>query len=157
MKSCSILLVEDNEDDVYFVSQAIVRSGIEMPLEIARDGQAAVDYLATTFEARFQGTASTPCLVLLDLILPRRSGLEVLKWIRQESQWKAIIVLVLTSSTSDSDMKTAYQLGANAYLIKPSDATKLRELFQLVKGFWMEWNQVPPETCGRKEKSGMDK
>ena len=82
--------------------------------------------------------------MLLDLNLPRRSGLEVLEWIRHEPGWKTLVVLVLTSSTAETDMNRAYSLGANAYVVKPSDATKLREFGQLLKQFWLGWNQMPP-------------
>ena len=144
MKNCSILLVEDDADDVFFISDALRRSGIDLPLDVANDGQAAIDFL---IEARERARLPEPvklCLVLLDLNLPRKHGLEVLQWIRQESLWKTLVVLVLTSSTSETDMNQAYLLGTNAYLIKPTDATKLRELGQLVKQFWLEWNHVPP-------------
>ena len=81
---------------------------------------------------------------MLDLNLPVKSGLEVLKWIREESTCEAIIVVVLTSSTAETDMRQAYSLGANSYVIKPSDATKLNQLAEHIKGFWFEWNRVPP-------------
>lgn len=150
MKNCSILLVEDDEDDVYFVSDALRRSGIELPLEIARDGQAAVDFLFKATERAALGKELRPCLVLLDLNLPRKTGLEVLKWIRQESSCKTILVIVLTSSTSESDMNQAYSLGANSYLIKPTDATKLREVGQIIKQYWLGWNQFPPMLNGKR-------
>ena len=143
-RSGSILLVEDDADDVYFVSQALERSGVEMPLDVVNDGQAAIDYLLKASESVKKAEALTPRLVLLDLNLPHRTGLEVLKWIRQESFWKTLIVIVLTSSTSASDMNQAYLLGANSYVIKPSDATKLRELGALLKSYWLGWNQHPP-------------
>jgi CheY-like chemotaxis protein len=70
--------------------------------------------------------------------------MEVLKWIRQESPWKTLLVIVLTSSTSESDMHDAYAHGANSYIIKPADATRLREVAQLLKSYWFGWNQLPP-------------
>ncbi len=140
----SILLVEDDADDVYFISDALRRSGIELPLHVAKDGQEAVDFLIQAGERVTEVDAVNPRLVLLDLNLPRKMGLEVLKWIRQESCWRTIIVIVLTSSTSDSDMNQAYLLGANSYIIKPSDATKLREVALLLKQYWLGWNQNPP-------------
>jgi len=146
MRNGFILLVEDDADDVYFVSEALRRSGIHLPLEVAHDGQKAVDLLLKAGHSVVPAEATHPCLVLLDLNLPRKTGLEVLKWIRQESPWKTLIVIVLTSSTSDSDMEQAYLLGANSYILKPSDATKLRELGQLLKQYWLGWNQDPPRT-----------
>jgi CheY-like chemotaxis protein len=142
MRECSILLVEDDADDVFFVSEALRRSGVELPLDVARNGQEAIDFLVRTAAA--EPKTLRPCLMLLDLNLPQKTGLEVLKWVRQESFWKTIIVVVLTSSTSEMDMHQAYLLGANSYLIKPSDATKLREVGQFIKQYWLSWNQNPP-------------
>ena len=143
-KGAAILLVEDDADDAYFVSRAVRAAGLDVPLEVANDGQAAIDYLAAAVERRERGDGAQPCLILLDLNLPRKSGLEVLKWIRSAANWKTMIVIVLTSSTSEADMNAAYSLGANSYLVKPSDATKLTELGQLLKGYWFGWNQMPP-------------
>ena len=143
MKSCFILLVEDDANDVFFISDAFRRAGLDVPLEIANDGQRAIDHLLNAGERAGRPEAASPCLVLLDLNLPRRTGLEVLAWIRRDSPWKLLPVIVLTSSTSETDMKQAYGLGANSYIIKPSDGTKLRELAQLLKQYWLGWNQNP--------------
>jgi len=142
--NASILLVEDDADDVFFISRALRGSGLEIALDVVNDGQAAVDFFLKASERGINGDTPTPCLVLLDLNLPVKSGLEVLKWIRQQSPWKTLIVIVLTSSTSEADMTQAYTLGANSYVIKPSDATKLSEFGQFVKGYWFGWNQLPP-------------
>jgi len=137
----SILLVDDDENDVFFIKDALRRTGVDLPLDVATDGQAAIDHLAG---ARVNGQGSfQPGLVLLDLNLPRRSGLEVLKWIRQDPFWQTLIVVVLTSSTSASDRHQAYSLGANSYVIKPTDATRLRELIKLLAEYWLGWNQSP--------------
>ena len=138
----SILHVEDDANDVYFVARALRDSGVELPVTVAPDGQAAIDLLIQLGASR--GKGECPCLVLLDLNLPRRSGLEVLEWIRHQAGWKTMVVLVLTSSNAEADMIRAYSLGANAYVVKPSDATKLREFGRLLKEFWLGWNQIPP-------------
>ena len=143
-QNCSILHVEDDANDVYFVERALRGSGIDLPMDVVNDGQSAIDFLDKAGEGNGAPAGPKPCLVILDLNLPYKSGLEVLKWIRQDPRWRTIIVLVLTSSTSDADMHHAYSLGANAYVLKPSDATKLRELGQLLKQFWLGWNQMPP-------------
>jgi CheY-like chemotaxis protein len=143
-RDCSILHIEDDADDVYFVSRALRDSGIDLPVNVVNDGQSAISFLDEAGGQRIEAGARWPCLILLDLNLPHKSGLEVLKWIRQDSRLKTVIVLVLTSSTSEADMNQAYLLGANAYLIKPSDATKLYELGTLLKQFWLGWNQMPP-------------
>jgi CheY-like chemotaxis protein len=143
-QNCSILHVEDDANDVYFVERALRGSGIDLPVDVVNDGQSAIDFLDKAADGNVTPRGPKPCLIILDLNLPYKSGLEVLKWIRQDTRWKTIIVLILTSSTSDADMHQAYSLGANAYVLKPSDATKLRELGQLLKQFWLGWNQMPP-------------
>ena len=148
MKRCFILLVEDDENDVFFVTDALRRVGIELPIEVANDGQQAIDILAQAGNGVRQPGSPNPCFVLLDLNLPRRTGLEVLDWIRQDSSWKTLPVIVLTSSTSEMDMKQAYAQGANSYVIKPSDGTKLREFAQLLKQYWLGWNQCPSFETG---------
>jgi len=140
----SILLVEDDADDVFFISRALRGSGLDLTLEVVNDGRAAVDFLTKVAEGNRHVEALSPCLVLLDLNIPFKSGLEVLKWIRAHSALKTIIVIVLTSSTSETDMTQAYTLGANSYVIKPSDATRLAEFGQFLKGYWFGWNQLPP-------------
>jgi CheY-like chemotaxis protein len=140
-KNCSILLVEDDADDVFFITDALRRSGIDLPVDVANNGQEAIDYLSGAAAPKQNGPTPQPRLVFLDLNLPHKTGLQVLKWIRQESLWKILPVIVLTSSASETDIEQAYLLGANSYLIKPSDATKLREIAQLVKQYWLDWNQ----------------
>jgi DNA-binding response OmpR family regulator len=140
----SILLIEDDADDVFFISRALRSSGLDLTLEVVNDGRAAVDLLTKVADGDKHSETLSPCLVLLDLNIPFKSGLEVLKWIRAHSAFKTIVVIVLTSSTSESDMNQAYMLGANSYVIKPSDATKLAEFVQFLKGYWFGWNQLPP-------------
>ena len=140
----SILLVEDDADDVYFISRALRSTGVDVPLHLVNDGDAAVEFLARPRQRLDDAPDGRPALVLLDLNLPHKSGLEVLRWIRQDSDLKTIVVIVLTSSTSDADINQAYSLGANSYIIKPSDATKLKDLGELLKTYWFGWNQIPP-------------
>jgi CheY-like chemotaxis protein len=144
MKRGSILLVEDDADDRYFIARAFQETALPASLHEVTDGQRAIDFLAGTPAHHPPSAESSPCLVLLDLNLPRKSGLEVLKWIRRESSWKTIVVIVLTSSTSEDDRLRAYLDGANAFVIKPPDPTQLREFAQLVKEFWLKWNQFAP-------------
>ncbi|HWD94506.1 MAG TPA: response regulator [Verrucomicrobiae bacterium] len=143
-QNCSILLVEDDANDQYFVSRAFRQMAMPARLDTVSDGQSAIDFLNNAPARPSAPDDTTPGIVLLDLNLPLKSGLEVLKWIRQESPWKTLVVIVLTSSTSEQDMQQAYSSGANAYVIKPSDPSQLREFAQLVKDFWLNWNQIPP-------------
>jgi DNA-binding response OmpR family regulator len=139
----SILLVEDDADDVFFITRALRNSGVDVHLDVVNDGQAAVEFLSQPGQGRSEG-ASGSRIVILDLNLPRKSGLEVLRWIRRESLCKTAVVIVLTSSTSEADMNEAYLLGVNSYVIKPTDAMKLSGFAQLLKGYWFGWNQTPP-------------
>jgi CheY-like chemotaxis protein len=143
-QNCSILLVEDDANDQYFVSRAFRQMAIPARIDMVSDGQSAIDFLNSMPDRTATPDNANPGIVLLDLNLPFKSGLEVLKWIRQESPWKTIVVIVLTSSTSEQDMQQAYASGANAYVIKPADPSQLREFAQLVQDFWLNWNQIPP-------------
>lgn len=134
----SILVVEDDADDQYFLARAFEEVPVPGRLEAVGDGQSAIQRLSAA------GEGARPRLVLLDLNLPRKSGLEVLRWIRQDSACRTAIVIVLTSSTSEDDMRQAYSYGANAYVIKPADPTRLTDFARLVRDFWLGWNQNPP-------------
>ena len=141
-----ILQVEDCEEDVFLLKYAFKRAEIENPVYVAVDGQQAIEYLggAGTYSDRKQ--YPLPCLVLLDLKLPRKKGLEVLEWIRAEPTLKWLIVIILSSSIHDKDVERAYQLGANAFLMKPSDTATLADIAQALKQFWLVHN-CPPLEC----------
>src|ERR1043166_8936980 len=98
----SILLVEDDDNDVFFIKDALRRAEIDLPLKVVSDGQEAIDYLEAAGAKSFEADDCRPGFVLLDLNLPRRTGIDVLRWIRRSSSWKQLIVVVLTSSTSES-------------------------------------------------------
>src|SRR5688500_9006544 len=104
----TVLLVEDEDNDVFFMQRAWRQAGITTPLQIAEDGQAAIDYLKDALSGDHR---KLPGLVLLDLKLPRVMGFEVLKWIRQQPELQTMIVIILTSSKLSSDIDTAYRLG----------------------------------------------
>ena len=141
--SKTILLVEDEENDVFFMKQAFEEVGILNPLHVAVDGQEAMDYLGGHGAYADRERFPLPCLTLLDFKLPRVMGLEVLKWIREQPELKTLIVIILTSSRLGPDIERAYQLGANAYLVKPSTPQELRETAQGIKQFWLALNQGP--------------
>lgn len=140
----SILVVEDDADDRYFITRAFKQAIPEVHLDVVDDGQSAVDFLAGLPGEKADRDSIRPRIVLLDLNLPRKTGLEVLKWMRGQAAWKTVVVIVLTSSTSEDDMRQAYAIGANAYTIKPTDATRLREFAQSIRDFWFGWNHVAP-------------
>jgi CheY-like chemotaxis protein len=142
----TILLVEDNADDILLIRRALVKSGIINPLSIVNDGDQAVAYLERRPPFDDPSRSPSPALVLLDLKLPRRSGLEVLDWIRQEPSVRRIPVVVLTSSREPADVGRAYDRGANSYLVKPVDFDGLREMIALVGDYWLLRNEPPAPT-----------
>ena len=133
----TILLVEDNEDDVFFMEDTLKRAGIKNPMHVARDGQRAVDYLSGVGGYADRSRFPMPCLVLLDLMLPRMNGLEVLRWMRQNPETREMVVTVLSGSILQSDMVLAYQTGANAYLVKPPTLEKLESLTRVAGDCWV--------------------
>lgn len=138
-----ILLVEDDENDVLLIRRAFSRAGIANPLEIARDGDQALDYLAGDGPYRDRQRYPLPAVVLLDLKLPRRSGLEVLAWLRGQLGLRRLPVVVLTSSNDRGDINRAYDLGANSYLVKPVALGGLLGLVDVLNGYWLGLNEGP--------------
>jgi CheY-like chemotaxis protein len=138
----AILLVEDNEDDVFLMKRAVKEAGITNPLLVVEDGQQAIDYLAGQGDFADRTRFPVPAVVFLDLKLPLKSGYDVLAWIRgAEAGLDSLIVVVLTSSDQPSDIKKSYQLGANSYLIKPPTASELTEMAKSFKWYWLEYNR----------------
>jgi CheY-like chemotaxis protein len=138
-----ILLIEDEENDVFFFKRAMNKVGLTNPVQVASDGREAIDYLKGTGKFAGRTEFPLPSLILLDLKLPFVMGLDVLKWIR-EQPGLAPIVVILSSSQQDEDIAAAYRLGANAYLVKPAEVTKLEEMVKAISGFWLMQNTPPP-------------
>lgn len=143
----SILLVEDDENDVLFMHRALKKAGMLEQLKVVEDGQKAIDYMEGAGTFRDRSEFPLPCLVLLDLKLPRVRGLEVLEWIRRQTKFQTTIVVVLTSSKLSTDIQAAYRLGANSYLVKPSDPHELPATMDLIKRYWLQLNQPTSETA----------
>jgi CheY-like chemotaxis protein len=129
----AILLVEDNEDDAFFFERALKASGISHKVFRAEDGQQAINYLSGSGEFRERSKYPAPKLIFLDLKLPIVSGLEVLAWIRAQSEYRDTSVVVLTSSNEPDDFTEAHRLGANCYKVKPLAGSELLELAKAVK------------------------
>jgi two-component system response regulator len=141
----TILQVEDDTNDVFFLKRAMKKGGLLNPVHVASDGQQAIDYLKGTGQFADRAQFPMPSLVLLDLKLPYVMGLDVLKWIRQKSGLPLVVVL-LTASPGDKDITAAYRLGANGFLVKPSDVDKLEDMVKAIHQFWLTHNTPPPET-----------
>ena len=140
----TILLVEDEENDVFFMQEAMKKAGVLNPIRVASDGQQAIDYFKGAGKFGNREEFPLPCLVLLDLKLPYVMGLDVLKWIRQQPEVPAIVV-ILSSSKEEADIASAYRWGANGYLVKPSDTSNLQGMARSIKDFWLTQNIPPPE------------
>jgi CheY-like chemotaxis protein len=138
-----ILQVEDDPNDVFFLQHAMKKAGVENTIQVAQDGQEAIGYLKGAGKFANRQEFPFPCLVLLDLKLPHIMGLDVLKWIRQQ-HGMLLVVVVLTASGEESDIATAYRLGANGFLIKPSQASKLEDMAKAIRDFWLTHNTLPP-------------
>lgn len=140
--TATILLVEDEENDAFFMKWAMKRAGVENPIHLASDGREALDYFRGAGRFANREEFPLPYLVLLDLKLPYVMGLDVLKWIRRQSEL-APVVIILSSSTAETDIAAAYRLGANEYLVKPSEANKLVDMAQAIKDTWLR-HDTPP-------------
>lgn len=143
MSDTAILLVEDDANDVFLLRRAFNKAGIESGLHTVGDGEEAVAYLAGQGKFADRDQHPLPQLVLLDLKLPRRSGLEVLEWVRGRPELRRIPVIVLTSSRESRDVNRAYDLGANSYLVKPVSFEDLLSLTQALDRYWVAWNEGP--------------
>ena len=139
----TILLVDDNPDFVELARRSLSKSNIVNPIVVAEDGVDALDYLFCTGAWADREPKDNPVLILLDLKLPRIDGLEVLRRLRADPRTKLIPVVVLTTSTEDKDIATAYTLGCNSYIRKPVDFTKLSVTMQQTGLYWLVINQPP--------------
>jgi CheY-like chemotaxis protein len=136
----TILLVEDEENDVLFMQMALEKAGLASALRVAEDGQEAIDYVSGQGKFADRGRFPMPALVFLDLKMPRVMGMEVLKWMREQPALSTMVVVMLTSSQQRSDIEKACALGANSYLVKPSNPLELNEIVEGVKRYWLQLN-----------------
>ena len=152
-----ILLVEDDENDVFFFQRAMSKAGMTNPVQVAGDGQEAIDYLRGAGKFADRSKFPLPELILLDLKLPFVMGLDVLRWIREQSELVPIVI-ILSSSREEDDIAAAYKLGANAYLVKPVEVNKLGEMAKAINDFWLAQN-TPSRLArrGRRLESAADR
>lgn len=135
-----LLYVEDDPNDAELTLRSLRRAGIDRTIRHARDGVEALEYL---YGEHPGGAAPAPRLVLLDLKLPRVSGLEVLRRIRAEERTRLTPVVILTSSREPRDIAQAYALGANGFVVKPVDFDRYEAAVAGLGRFWLEWNEAP--------------
>lgn len=144
-----ILLVEDNERDVELTLAALEEHNLANEVVVARDGAEALDYLNN--RGKFAGHANgLPVVVLLDLKMPKVDGLEVLRQMRGDGQLKHVPVVMITSSREEQDLIKSYQLGVNAYVVKPVDFQQFLASVKEIGFFWAIINEPPPGTLKRR-------
>src|SRR5512141_371352 len=143
--SKTILLVEDNPDDVKLTLRAFKRNNMLNPIVVARDGVEALDVVFARGAHAGRAGKPLPTLIILDLKLPKLNGLGVLKAVRDDERTRLIPVVILTSSKEEQDLIQGYSLGANSYVRKPVDFTEFVEAVRNLGIFWLMTNQPPPE------------
>jgi CheY-like chemotaxis protein len=140
----SILLVEDDDNDVLFLQHSFAKAGLNTPMQRVAGGQEAIEYLCGSGMFADREKYPVPSLVLLDLNLPHKTGFDVLEWMRKSPALSGLIVIVLTSSRAEADIARAYSLHANSYIVKPSRPQELAQFATLLRDYWLHWNQAPP-------------
>jgi CheY-like chemotaxis protein len=139
----TILHVEDDPNDVLLVQRALRKTNSTCRIQSVSDGDRALAYLGGSTEYTDREKFPLPNLVLLDLKMPRKSGFEVLSWIRSQPSLKRLLVVIFTSSKHDQDINNAYELGANSYLVKPVGFDALVETMKQIHHYWGTLNQTP--------------
>lgn len=132
----TILLVEDDDNDILLIERALKKHYVDKPVHIARNGHDAIEYLSG--HGRFSDRAKYPFpdVVITDLKMPKMSGFELLAWLDEHQEYRVIPTIVLSSSQEDSDVTRAYDLGANTYMVKPTDFDGLGKMVKTIKDYW---------------------
>jgi CheY-like chemotaxis protein len=138
----TILHVEDDPNDVLLLEHACRKSGVSCNIQRVADGEEAIDYLEGTGEFADRDRFPWPQLILLDLKMPRLNGFDVLTWRRQNDKFKAIPIVIFSSSNHDLDVKRAYELGVNSYLMKPVSFDSLCDIVKTISDYWLTLNTV---------------
>ena len=137
-----ILLVEDSADDTELALRALRKRGVGDLVHVARDGAEALEYLFGNGTGNAGSEAQTPHVVFLDLKLPKVSGLEVLRRMRLDERTRAVPVIILSSSREEADLRQAYLVGANSYIVKPVDYESFMEAVGTLGHYWLVLNQA---------------
>ena len=143
--SSTLLVVEDEDTDVFFLERTIRKAGVKNPVQVVRTGQQAIDYLSAQGNFADRSKYPLPCLIFLDLHLPGKSGLEVLTWIRNQAELDPVIIVLLTGSKEEAAISSAYGIGANSYLVKPATVDSLSVLLDALNLYSLDLNSDTPE------------
>lgn len=142
-KSGTVLLVEDNPDDVFFIKWAFKKARLDLTVTVVSDGRDAIDYLEGKPPYGDRAAYPLPAFIILDLRLPGMHGLEVLRWIRSHLTFKRLPITILTGSVIREELNRAYDLGANSFLLKPLSLVDLKNTLQQLTTFWFHAAQLP--------------
>ncbi|HWF07925.1 MAG TPA: response regulator [Bryobacteraceae bacterium] len=142
-EAARILLVEDDPQDVELMLRALRHENVQGRIEVARDGEEALDYLFRRGAYEHRVTGEAPALVLLDLKLPKIGGLQVLREVKSSAECQSIPVVILTSSGEQRDVMESYRLGVNGYIQKPVDIAEFRKAIRALASYWLEVNLSP--------------
>ena len=155
MNTGAILLAEDDSNDVILFQRAMERASLDADsLKVVQDGEQAISYLSGQGIYADRDLYPLPALLLLDLKMPRKSGLEVLSWLRKQPQLRCLIVVFLTSSNNVEDVRLAYETGANSYLVKPVEFTEMVEMIRTVSLYWLKLNEKLPLSAASASSEG---
>jgi two-component system response regulator len=142
-----ILLVEDNPNDVELTLHAFQKKRLANSIDVVRDGAEALEYLFATGRYSTRNPLDVPRLILLDLKLPKLSGIEVLRRIREDPRTRMIPVVVLTCSREEKDLVETYRLGVNSYIVKPVEFDKFTDVVEQLGYYWLLINEQPREAA----------
>ena len=133
----TVLLVEDDLNDIFLVKRAFKLAHLQNPLQVVTDGQEAINYLKGEGKYSNRDAYPLPKLIVMDIKMPRRTGFEVLEWVKGSSRpLRRIPIVIVSSSDNPADINRAYELGANAYMVKPVDFKAVEHLFQSITHYW---------------------
>ncbi len=138
-----VLTAEDDENDALFLRRAFAQAGITQPLHVVEDGQMAI--AAISGEGKFADRTQHPLpgLLMLDLKMPRKNGMDVPRWVRSQPHYRCLPTIIFSSSVHPAEIQAAYEAGANAFVTKPTGTPERTELARMIKGFWLIFNQLP--------------
>jgi CheY-like chemotaxis protein len=140
MSSKTILIAEDDPNDVFLLRYALTKAGVTEGVQVASDGQEVIGWLSGIGRHADREQYPIPKLLLLDIKLPLCPGLEVLEWIRARPELNSLVVIMFTASAQPQDVQRAYDLGANSFIVKPSDLKSRAEIATHLKGWWLTCN-----------------